>query len=166
MPYCELCGREVRNERELYRVYFEGTLMRVCAECYSKIVRERSKAQPPRAGVPARQRPLAQAKRRSAAEEYEVVEDYAKRVREARMRLGWSEEALAQRVRESENVIKRIEAGKLKPSIDLARRLEKVLGITLLEPVVEEPSGVRATPAKGTDEYYTVGDFVRFSEEQ
>jgi len=36
-----------------------------------------------------------------------------------------------------EKVIKRIEAGTLVPSIELARRLERVLGVKLLEPVAE-----------------------------
>ncbi len=95
-------------------------------------------------------------------EELEVVDDYAERIRRARERLGWSRKVLAEKVRVSENVIRRIEDGSLVPPIDLARKLEKVLGIKLLEPVVEEyeyPSrSTRYTPL-------TLGDVAEIRED-
>ncbi len=103
------------------------------------------------------------------AERYEVVPDYAERVRRARERLGMSQEELAIRVKEKVNVIKRIEAGTLVPPVDLARRLEKVLGIKLLEPVVEEetlaaPSG-GGRRRRSEDFELTLGDIVEIREE-
>lgn len=102
------------------------------------------------------------------AERYEVVPDYAERVRRARERLGMSQEELAVRVKEKVNVIKRIEAGTLVPTVDLARRLEKVLGIKLLEPVVDEeelaPAGGRGGRRSGEPEL-TLGDIVEIREE-
>lgn len=93
---------------------------------------------------------------------YEVVSDYAERVRRARERLGWSQKMLAERVRESENVIRRIELGKLKPTIDLARRLERVLGIKLLEPVVEEPE---TSDRERGGFHLTLGDIAEIRED-
>ena len=162
--YCEMCGRPV-HRREAYIVYLEGTRLMVCPSCYSRIARRASKALPyteamrrPRQGT---RRPAPKPKvkpRRVNLDEFEVVPDYAKRVKRARERLGWSQRTLAQAVREGENVIKRIEAGKLTPSIDLARRLEKVLGIKLLEPVVEESSA--ALPPAERVKDITLGDIV------
>ncbi len=99
------------------------------------------------------------------AERYEVVPDYAERVRRARERLGMSQEELAIRVKERVNVIKRIEAGTLVPTVDLARRLEKVLGIKLLEPVVEEDFGVGGGGRRRRDFELTLGDIVEIREE-
>ncbi len=70
-------------------------------------------------------------------EKYEVVPNYAEIIRRARERLGWTQRILAEKVKESERVIRRIEAGELVPTIDLARRLERILGVKLLEPVIE-----------------------------
>ena len=99
-----------------------------------------------------------------AVERYEVVEDYAEKVRRARERLGLSQRELAQKVRVGENVIKRIEAGTLVPPIDLARRLERVLGVKLLEPVVEEE--LEASPRSRKDEFYlTLGDIAEIRED-
>jgi len=100
------------------------------------------------------------------AERYEVVPDYAERVRRARERLGMSQEELAIRVKEKVNVIKRIEAGTLVPPVDLARRLEKVLGIKLLEPVVEEEPVAGGGGRRRRDEFeLTLGDIVEIREE-
>ena len=63
--------------------------------------------------------------------------------------------ALAQRVMEKESVIKRIESGRLRPSIQLAKRLEKALGIKLLEPVGDEDIDI-GSPQK--DFVLTLGD--------
>ncbi len=97
-------------------------------------------------------------------EKFEVVEDYAIRVRRARERLGLTQKELALKVKVSENVIKRIEAGTLVPPIDLARRLERVLGVKLLEPVAEleeEPE-----EAGGGGEFYlTLGDIAELRED-
>ena len=95
-------------------------------------------------------------------ERLEIVSDYAQRVKRARERLGWTQRMLAQKVKVSENVIRRIEAGTLTPSIDLAKRLEKVLGIKLLEPIVEEEEEYNG----GKSGFYlTLGDIAEIKED-
>ncbi len=162
--YCEICGRPVYDPRMCRTVVVEGVELRVCPDCYRRLVKQGKVKETQITRI---HRKTAQTKkwtktkisRRILEEEYEIVEDYAERIRRARQRMGWSQAILAQKVREKENVIKRIEAGRLKPSIELARRLERVLGITLLEPIVEEsPTKIEG----GEEDYYTIGDFVRF----
>ncbi len=164
--YCELCGRPVYPPSLCRTVVVEGVTLRVCPDCYRKLVKQ-GKAREVAVAKPITRRNKESSKkwtrtrisRRVLEEEYDIVEDYAERIRRARQRMGWSQAVLAQKVREKENVIKRIEAGRLKPSIELARRLERVLGITLLEPIVDETP---IHPGRDDEDYYTVGDFVRF----
>ena len=99
-----------------------------------------------------------------AIERYEVVEDYAEKVRRARERLGLTQRELAVKVKVGENVIKRIESGTLVPPIDLAMRLERVLGVKLLEPVVEEEEEPVASGKKG-EFYLTLGDIAELRED-
>jgi putative transcription factor len=163
--YCEICGREIPDERMCKTVVIDNAVLRVCPQCYQRLMRQgRIKEVVEREPARRRVRPRttwsrANIPRRILEESYEVVEDYAERIRRARQRLGWTQAALAQRVREKENVIKRIEAGRLKPSIALARKLERVLGITLLEPIVEEST--YSTSKSGEEDYYTIGDFIK-----
>ena len=154
------------RRRDSKVVYIEGARLVLCPQCYSRVAKRAVKEEvksittkrtsTTRPYSPTR-RPV---RRGPRLENYEVVEDYAKRVREARERLGWTQRTLAEAVRESENVIKRIESGRLTPTIELAMRLEKVLGIKLLEPVVDSDFvgslGGLGSPSKEL----TLGDIV------
>jgi len=70
--------------------------------------------------------------------DYEIVDDYAKIIKNARESMGWTVDLLAEQVREKVSVIKKIESGKIVPSINLAKRLEQILGIKLLEPMAKD----------------------------
>jgi len=164
MVECELCGRPIVGRA--YKIYVEGAELTVCNSCYIKVMSRKSQTRAEVVGVrkPAITRtyskpksPIRRTSRRTPSldMEYEVVEDYAQRIRRAREKLGWSLSILAQKVREKESVLRRIEQGRLTPPIDLARRLEKILGIKLLEPTVEEH-----LPKRIGDKDLTLGDIV------
>jgi len=164
--HCEMCGRPIRR-RDSKVVYIEGARLVLCPQCYSRVAKRAVKEEvrsvttkridtlrthtnvrkPARKGGP-------------RLENYEVVEDYARRVREARERLGWTQRTLAEAVRESENVIKRIESGRLTPTMELAMRLEKVLGIKLLEPVVDSDFTGSLGGLGNPSKELTLGDIV------
>ena len=166
MPcYCEICGREVSDERLCKTVVLDNAILRVCPQCYNRLVKQgKVKTVTTMTTRPKPRKPMSnkwvktRISRRLLEESYDIVEDYAEKIRRARQRLGWSQAVLAQKVREKENVIKRIEAGRLKPSIELARRLEKILGITLLEPIVDEYT---ETYSSRNEDYFTIGDFIK-----
>ena len=71
-------------------------------------------------------------------EDLELVEDFGELVRRARIKLGLTQQDLAAQLNEKLTVIKKIEAGQFRHSIQLARKLEKFLKIQLLAPVEEE----------------------------
>ncbi len=184
-----MCGAPI--EGRAYTIYVDGVEMIVCERCYHKYMARAKKtasdtplrlrlAQPkPRRQLPPqpseleprreprqpKARPRTPRRRGSGlglVERYEVVEDYAERVRRARERLGLSQKELAQRVKVGENVIRRIEAGSLVPPVDLAMRLERVLGVKLLEPVVEEEEEA----LEDTREFHlTLGDVAELRED-
>ncbi|MFZ8783724.1 MAG: multiprotein bridging factor aMBF1 [Desulfurococcaceae archaeon] len=166
--YCEMCGREV-DAKVAKRAVVEGSPLILCPECYSKLsrksaVREESleRARSTQQLRSVQQTSVARSSRSVAgqariAETYEIVENYHQLIKSARERLGWSQEVLASKVGESVNTIRRIEAGKLKPTIELARKLERVLKIKLLEPVVAEPLN-HVSSSRVED--LTIGDLI------
>lgn len=132
--YCEVCGRALRGGS--HEVFVEGATVRVCKECYERISggkRVQGAARPP--SPPARVRASV---RRKEQVEYELVENFGEVVRQAREKMGWTVQALAARLMESEGVVRRIEQGRLRPTIELARKLERILKVKLLQPVAEE----------------------------
>jgi putative transcription factor len=89
-------------------------------------------------------------------EDLEVADDYAKLVRRKRMKLGLSQEHLAQRVKEKLSVIQKIETGKVAPDTKLCRELEHELKIKLLIPRKDILAPKTAAPAE-----VTLGDIIR-----
>jgi len=91
----------------------------------------------------------------------EVVEDYARIIKEARERAGLTRDALAAVLGVKVSVIRRIEEGALTPPIDLARKMERVLKIKLVEEVIDERLG-KGGEAGAWEE--TLGDVAVFKE--
>ncbi len=171
--YCELCGTPIRR-RDAVRIVLEGATLLVCPRCAARIKSKKKneytnpRMSVARKGAPARnysvKKPAKPALRRRGIskrmlESYEVVPDYASRIRSARQRLGWTTRILAEKVGEPESVIKRIEDGRLMPTIDMAMRLEKVLKIKLLQPVVEDVEELSKYTGR-VDTELTLGDIA------
>lgn len=163
--YCEVCGKKVEDERLCHKIVLESAVVNVCQQCYNKLVKQ-GKAKPyiekPEEKKSEEKRWIKTSVSKKMLETmYEVVEDYHDRIRRARQKLGWTQSVLAQKLGVSENIIKRIEAGRLKPGIELARRMEKILGIVLLEPVVDE-----TPPQPSSEDYLTIGDLIKIREDK
>ncbi|GAB6148393.1 multiprotein bridging factor aMBF1 [Stetteria hydrogenophila] len=160
--YCEMCGAPIAGRP--YYAIVDGVEMVLCASCYLKLYRSgRAKPVTKRREESLeksleRVRRVEARARRPSIGEYEIVEDYAERVREAVERAmatrGWSRAVIAQRLRISESLLRKIEQGRVKPSIDLARRIESLLGVKLVERVEEEEE------ASAEEFYPTLGDVV------
>ncbi len=143
-----------------FKVRVEGAKMLVCSSCqtlgkpYRDDMPVASRARAPHAFRMFKfQRKAPELPR--GMEELEVSEDYAKLVRRKRMKLGLSQEELAQRVKEKLSVIQKIETGKVAPDTKLCRGLEHELKIKLLIPRKEIVAPKSAAPAE-----VTLGDII------
>lgn len=169
MRICEVCGREIIGPA--YVALVEGAELIVCADCtrYAKWYRRLRKsdlkpralrAKAPKKPIMARAVKPGVPTRISELERLELIEDYGRRVKEARERRGLTQEELGRMIGEKASVIKRIEAGELAPDIALARRLEHALGIKLLVKVEEEVKVRASRPPKAV---LTLGDVIAMS---
>jgi putative transcription factor len=92
-------------------------------------------------------------------ERYEFVEDLGNVVRKAREARFLTREQLAEMVGEKVSTIRRIENNELKPSFELARKLEKVLKVKLLVEATDEVFERVVTRAQQRG--LTIGDVLR-----
>jgi putative transcription factor len=67
----------------------------------------------------------------------EIVSDYPKRLRNIRAKNNLTQEQFAQKLNEKPSLLRRIEAGKVEPSLELAKRIEKMYNVSLLKDVDE-----------------------------
>ena len=92
-------------------------------------------------------------------ERYEFVEDLGNVVRKAREAKFLTREQLAEMVGEKVSTIRRIENNELKPSFELARKLERVLKVKLLVEATDEVFERVVTRAQRRG--LTIGDVLR-----
>jgi len=122
---CEICGKETTK---LYKIEIEGSTLNVCSECNSSNAEEL--IEEPKQTKIKRILPI---KKNEKFEDFELVEDFGLRIRNARQKLGLTFKELGQKVFEKESVLQKIELNKMKPDLKLVERLEKVLNIKLKE---------------------------------
>lgn len=132
MASCEMCG----SSGQMFIAIIEGAQLSVCEKCsgLGKIIKQA----PPAFQKEKRKPPSSQARPPQKRTVQVIVGDYAKRIRQARERSGLSQKEFAMKLNERESVIAHLENGQSKPSVDSARKLERSLGIKLIESVEEE----------------------------
>ena len=135
---CDMCGKP----GSLFLVQIEGTLMNVCEGCtsFGKVIRE-----------PVNNRII---KKQVVKEE-----NYAFSIKSAREKKGLTQELLAKKVGEKESLIQNMESGHFEPSIALAKKLEKFLGIQLIDDDI--PTVISEVKTK--QEGMTIADFIKKS---
>lgn len=144
---CELCGKET----ELFTAVVEGTPLKVCANCgkFGKVIR---KVQAP---APAR----TAAVKSEPVQVEQIVSDYSARIKNAREKRGLTQIDFAKLVTVKESLIHKMETGHFEPPIDMARKMENILHITLVEVRQAAPIII---PEKGEKTAgMTIGDIIR-----
>ena len=136
---CEMCGNDVTFCK---KVTIEGVHLEVCAECAKFGTEARKEAPKPEGPKPIiTQRLEVREKRGTPRDIYttqeaaDLAEDYAARIRDARQKRGMSQKDLAMRINERVTVLSKIEAGDMRPDEKLIGKLQKELGIALMEKV-------------------------------
>ena len=162
MP-CELCGRETKGCKE---AIIDGAKMYVCPDCikYAEggVQKEepvsRGEFRPVQAHRPPTYRPRkAPTKDIYKSMEKELVSNWNHLIEAARKKKELTREELGFKIGERTVTIAKLENGDLRPSDQMIAKLEKELGIALLEEIKETPT-VQQTQSQTK---YTLGDFIK-----
>jgi putative transcription factor len=142
---CEVCGSPLRASPN--RVEIDGAIMIVCNNC-ARLGRQVGPAAPAVSVISNRvvranpaQNMLRTMAQRPTEQEYELDPDYHLLIRQAREKLGFSQEQLGKLINEKPSVIRMVESKKLKPDITLTRKLMHELKINLLVSLSELEGG-------------------------
>ncbi len=147
---CEMCGRKINKAN---KVRIDHAILNVCDSCakfgtpldpshgYDKLKPGNSgnitvtipEKKPARAPTSVQRPRSPPPRRKTSIEELDIVPEYADLIKGARARLSWTQEDLAKKILERKNVLSNIERGELLPDIKTARKLERALGIKLVE---------------------------------
>ncbi len=139
---CEVCGKTLFGVPIIVEI--AGHHATTCPSCARRIrgeqlkLLEKAKSQVPTT----KQTPKIEKVRKTAKpkprmierqpKEYEIVEDFGKRIKKAREELGLKIEHIAKAINIKTSTLSKIEAGKIVPNYDVARSLERVLDIRII----------------------------------
>jgi putative transcription factor len=126
---CEICGKELENPR---KAKIEGSILTVCGECV-KLGTEVFFAGAKQAVKEPYMRKITPAYQQEVEDEEMLSEEYPKLIRQAREKRGMNRKEFAMMLNERESVVDKLESGKFRPDDKLVRKLQKKLGIQLLE---------------------------------
>lgn len=152
---CELCGSDCGCKPAIV----DGVKMMLCPGCMrygEPVVVERKKPD-------FEQKPfIARIKKPKVKDVYkdmdkELVSGWNELIKDARKKKGLSREELGFKIGERTVTISKIENGDLRPSDKMVSKLEKELGIKLIEEVRNVPTGSKGLKSDGL----TLGDFIR-----
>jgi putative transcription factor len=147
MGTCEICGI---NTPRIYRASVEGTEMDVCEKCtsYGKVL-----------SLPVQKikKPVEVEVKASPENEESVVADCSSKIRRAREKLGLTQEEFAKKLNEKMSLMRAIENRDIVPDIKLAKKLEKELGILLIEELSSEKVALKS----GSSNEITLGDMIQ-----
>ena len=148
MSECGICGKKDSKIDALV----EGVLLTVCSDCskYGKVIKVKELEKEVKT-VKA-QTPL------YPEHEELIVKDYAELIRKGREALNLTQEELAKRISEKESLIHHVESGSMAPSFSVAKKLERFLGITLIETQKLEK---RKSNINFSDAGLTIGDLLK-----
>ncbi len=156
---CEVCGREIYGQ-PYYRI-IEGGKMTVCSRCaqFGSEEWDPNKVQ----AKPVRRRPASASRPRprsevEAAEALELVDNYGELIRKTRQRKGISVEDFAKKISEKESVVKKLEKEQFNPPMDLITKVQRELGIKLIDEAPTSSSGTILTKPMSPR---TLGDMIK-----
>ena len=158
---CEMCGNKVGARR--YMV--DGTIMNL-GMCCSKYGQELSGGPAPVGSKAAVQQGLERRAGRSQSrdiykeETWDFVPDFGNRVKQARERKKWTHDQLGNKVSARVPQLRQIESGHLRPNDELAKKLERELGITLMEKM-DGPAAVSGVNQPKGRSGLTIGDLLK-----
>lgn len=156
---CEMCSAQ----NATLKIDVEGSRLNVCEKCskYGRIISRITQA------------PLAVGKKKGNAfkeeapvpkkktESVQIIKpDFAKTVKTAREKTGLTQEEFSKRINERESVIHNVESGRMKPDLELARKLERALKISLVDTVEVEPGVQDEHEKKRGPGGLTIGDLI------
>ncbi|VVC03862.1 Helix-turn-helix [Candidatus Bilamarchaeum dharawalense] len=148
--FCDICG----NGPVRAQILVEGAKMLACSRCMrsGKILMrldDDDEGEPIVRSIPT-----------TMESSEEIVEGYGKIIIAAREKLGLPIAVVAERLKEKESYLHAIEHERLAPTMEVARKLEKELGIKLVEKVAGTMSPALSKPSSKNFQPPTLGDMI------
>ena len=157
---CPICGGIIWKGQ---KVLIEGAKMTVCQSCAKegKVIYESPKKSVQKKEVKSKSYKSNKLYREAEKfENIEIIPNYAALIHKARISRGLNQDQFAQKLNEKPSLLRRIETGKVEPTLELAKKIEKVYQIKLIKEIDKiEPSAQSSKYMKKSNSS-TLGDIA------
>jgi len=159
---CPICGSIIWGKGQ--NVLLEGAKIKVCLNCAQHGTKIQKAPKIIQYNKPSsRNRKYyskQQVSKKNIIEDVEIIPDYAKKIRNARNSLGLNQDQFAQKLNEKPSLLRRIEAGKVEPTIKLAKKIERVYKIKIIKKVDEIVANVKDSKYMKKSNGSSLGDIA------
>ncbi len=142
---CPICGSIIWDKGQ--KVLLEGAKITVCHNCAqhgTKLHKPPTNTQIKKSYPYNRKNPpKRQVLKKDFIGDLELISDYANKIRNKRNSLGLNQDQFAQKLNEKPSLLKRIETGKVEPTIKLAKKIEDIYNLKILKKTDEIESNVQ-----------------------
>ncbi|MFX0000485.1 MAG: multiprotein bridging factor aMBF1 [Candidatus Hodarchaeota archaeon] len=136
---CPICGSIIWGKGQ--KILLEGAKITVCHNCAQygiKIRKSPTITQNKQLTSNDKSKPLKrQVLKKDGIDDFEIIPEFAEKIKNIRSSLELNQDQFAQKLNEKPSLIKRIEAGRVEPTIKLAKKIEDVYKIKILRKVDE-----------------------------
>ncbi|MFA6461373.1 MAG: multiprotein bridging factor aMBF1 [Candidatus Woesearchaeota archaeon] len=149
MALCEMCGKQ----GNLVIAEVEGVELKVCPLCAKHgIIKSKSSQFSSRFSK--------DSSFKKEEMEEKVVPYYARLIKEAREQRGLNQEDFARFLNEKVSITSKWESGSMSPNIESAKRLQRILNVSL---IMREEQGeeIKQDKRRPGDDTLTLGDFIK-----
>ena len=159
---CPICGSIIWGRGQ--RVLLEGAKITVCHNCAQHGIKIQK---PPTSkhikksySHVKKSHPKRPILKKPNVDDLEIIQDYAKKIRNVRSSLGLNQDQFAQKLNEKPSLLRRIEARKVEPTIKLARKIEDVYKIKILKKTTEIEANVESRKYMKKSSGTSLGDIA------
>lgn len=173
MTLCEMCGKN----GSLFRTKVEGSELLLCNNCSgygNKLGGRPNSIKFLKNFSDSNDKIVRASNKYIHNQDLELVSDFCQKIQRSRSKRNMTQEQFANLLKERVSVIQKWESGQLKPRIEIAKKLERSLNLTLIRKIGSEnnsensndtkedqnDSFVSKNIKKGADGF-TLGDFVK-----
>ena len=88
-----------------------------------------------------------------------VIPDFGNKLKNKRESMNLDQEKFASMINEKKSLVHKMESGEFTPRLEVARRIQKILNIKLIE--LYSPDDNASVPRKNESEGMTLGDLIK-----
>ncbi len=129
MAQCEICGVEIKGK--IQYITIGASKLGACKACarYGTVVVEDKDVKIKIGGIPRDEakRKLYEQMDHDIEAGMDIVDDYGRKIKEAREKTGLTQAEFAKRINEKQSLLRKIENGEIIPSEEVMRKIERAL---------------------------------------